>query len=114
MPPTPKIPVPPRNLAARQVGERVLLRWSVSRRHTDGSRSQDWPGLEVHRAFLADTTRLEADFAAQARVAYVIPTQLVDIYLDNEVVVFPDALSPGVLQQQAGRYAVYGVKAVNP
>lgn len=113
VPPTPKIPVPPRGLVARQVGERVLLRWTLSRLHTDGSRLEGWPRLEVYRAFLPETTRLKEDFAKQARVAYVIPEQVVDTYVHNEIVVFPDPLPAAVLKKQAGRFVVYGVKAVN-
>ncbi|MFQ5664620.1 MAG: fibronectin type III domain-containing protein [Terriglobia bacterium] len=114
MPPTPKIPLPPRDLVARQVGERVLLRWTLSRLHTDGTRMAGWPRLEIHRAFLPDTTREKQAFAAAAQVAYVIPEQVVESFLHGTIVVFPDVLGAAVLREQASRYAIYAIKAVNP
>lgn len=113
VPPTVKIPVAPTGLVANQVGERVLLRWTVERQHTDGTRMEHWPRLEVYRAFLADATKLQETFVAEARVAYVLPEPLVESFLRNGIVVFPDALGAGRLKEQAGRTAVYGVKAVN-
>ncbi|MFQ5696002.1 MAG: fibronectin type III domain-containing protein, partial [Terriglobia bacterium] len=56
---------------------------------------------------------LKETFGAEARVAYVIPERVVDSFRRNEIVVFPDALGPDVLKEQAGRTAVYGVKALN-
>lgn len=114
VPPTPKIPAAPQDLVARQVGERVVLRWTLPRLYTDGTRAEAWPRLEVYRAFVSDPVPSPDAFAAQAQVAYTIPEQLVDTFLHNEVVVFPDVLGAATLREQAGRTAVYGVKAVNP
>ena len=113
VPPTAKIPVPPTGLEARQVGERVVLRWTLQQQNTDGTRREGWPRAVVYRAFLADRTRLRERFEAQATVAYELPEQVVELFLRNDIVVFPDVLSPQVLKEQAGRLAVYGVKAVN-
>lgn len=114
VPPTAKIPRPPTELAAQQVGERVLLRWTLPLLNTDGTRLEGRPRLEVFRAFLSDTTDLEARFAAEAHAAYVIPERVVESFLRNDIVVFPDVLGAALLEQQAGRTAVYGVKALNP
>lgn len=114
VPPTPKIPVPPQDLVARQVGERVVLRWTLPRLYTDGTRQEGWPRLEVYRAFVSDTISSPEAFATQARVAYTIPEQVVDTFLHNEVIVFPDVLGAATLREQTGRTAVYAVKAVNP
>lgn len=114
VPPTAKIPVPPRELAASQVGERVLLRWTVDQLYTDGTRSPTWPRMEIHRVFLADATDLKQKFPAEARVVYVLPAPVVESFRRNDIVVFPDVLTPEVLREQAGRTAVYAIKAVNP
>jgi len=113
VPPTAKIPVAPTGLAAQQVGERVVLRWTVQRLTTDGARLPGWPRLEIHRAFLADTADLKEKFAAEARVAYVLPERVVESFLRNDIVVFPDVLGGEALREQAGRTVVYGVRAVN-
>ncbi|MFQ5776964.1 MAG: fibronectin type III domain-containing protein [Terriglobia bacterium] len=113
MPPTPKIPQPATGLVARQVGERVLLRWTLPRLHTDGTRLEGPPRLEVHRAFLPAPPAGEEEFEAAAQVAYVIPTQLVPTFLRNEIVVFPDLLGAETLRREAGGQAVYGIKTLN-
>lgn len=113
VPPTPKIPQPATGLVARQVGERVLLRWTLPRLHTDGTRLEGSPHLEVHRAFLADPPAGEEEFEAAAQVAYVIPEQLVPTFLRNEIVVFPDRLGAETLRREAGREAVYAIKTVS-
>lgn len=90
-----------------------MLRWTLQRLHTDGTRLEGWPRLEVYRVFLLDTADLKERFRAEARVAYVIPERVVESFTRNEIVVFPDALGAAVLAEQAGRTSVYGVKAVN-
>lgn len=113
VPPTAKIPVAPLNLEAQQSGEQVLLRWQTPRLHTDGSRIEGWPRLEVHRAFLSEARPTTQAFADESRVAYTIPEGVVDTFLEGEAVVFPDVLGPERLLEQAGQFAVYAVKAVN-
>lgn len=113
VPPTVKVPAVPKELTASQVGERVVLRWTPPRLNTDGTGIEGWPRLEVHRAFLSDPAQPEERFAEQARIAYTIPEQVVDTFLHDGVMVFPDVVGATVLKQEAGRMAVYGVKAVN-
>ena len=112
VPPTAKIPVVPTGLAANQVGERVVLRWTVGRLYTDGTRMEGWPRLEIYRAFLAEAPD-EEKFAAAAKVVYVLPERVVESFRRNDIVIFPDPLGAAALGQQAGRTAVYAVKAVN-
>jgi hypothetical protein len=113
VPPTPKIPEAARDLVAQQVGERVLLRWTLPRLHTDGTRLDGPPKMEVLRAFVADGAPSEEGFIAQARVAYALPPQVVKSFLHTDIVAFPDLLGANVLREQAGRTAVYAIRAVN-
>lgn len=113
VPPVARIPAVPRDLAAQQVGERVLLRWTLPRLYTDGARMDAYPRVEVHRAFLGEGTDPEVAFAGAAQVVYTIPGQVVDTFLHDGVVVFPDVVAPAVLKEQAGRRAAYAVQAVN-
>lgn len=113
VPPTPKIPAPAQDLVGRQSGERVVLRWTLPRLHTDGSRLPGPPRMDIHRAFLLEASPAPEVFAAAARVAYTLPETVVESFLHNGIVVFPDVLGASVLQEQSGRYAVYAVRAVN-
>jgi len=113
VPPTAKIPQPPRDLVARQSGERVVLRWTLPRLHTDGSRLPGPPRLEIHRAFLNDPQPAPETFAAAARLAFALPGSVVAGFLHNDIVVFPDVLGAAMLGEQAGKYAVYGVRAMS-
>jgi len=113
VPPTPKIPQAPTDLVARQSGERVVLRWTLPRLHTDGTRLPGPPRLEVHRAFLDDAQPPLEAFAVAARLAFALPGSVVGSFLHNDIVVFPDVLGASLLGEQAGQFAVYGVKAVN-
>ncbi|MGH9778373.1 MAG: fibronectin type III domain-containing protein [Candidatus Acidiferrales bacterium] len=113
MPPTVKIPEAPTELTARQAGERVLLRWTLPRLHTDGTRLDGPPKMEVLRAFVADAVPDEDTFSTQAKVAYALPPQVVKSFLHTDIVAFPDVLGPSLLREQAGRTAVYAVRAVN-
>ena len=113
VPPTLKIPEPARDLTARQAGERVLLRWTLPRLHTDGTRLDGPPKMEVLRAFVANGVPNEDTFAAEAKVAYALPPQVVKSFLHTDIVAFPDVLGPSLLREQAGRTAVYAIRAVN-
>lgn len=113
VPPTLKLPEPARDLTARQAGERVLLRWTLPRLHSDGTRLDGPPKMEVLRAFVADAVPDEDTFSAQAKVAYALPPQVVKSFLHTDIVAFPDVLGPNLLREQAGRTAVYAVRAVN-
>lgn len=90
-----------------------MLRWTLPQLYTDGARLESLPRLEVYRAFFADAAVPEETFAKEARVAYVIPEQLVDTFLHGEIVVFLDVLGPAALREQAGRTAAYAVRATN-
>jgi hypothetical protein len=113
VPPTAKIPQPPRDLVVRQSGERVVLRCTLPRLHTDGSRLPGPPRLEIYRAFLNTAAPDAEGYAAAARLAYTLPAAVVGGFLHNDIVVFPDVLGASALAEQSGEYAVYGIKAVN-
>lgn len=113
MPPTPKIPAPPRDLVAEQRGERVRLRWSLPMLHTDGTRLRKGQQAEVFRWFTDNLEDLPERFAREARAAQRIPEDVLAGFVAEGVVEFVDRLGPERLAEQAGRYAVYGVRALN-
>jgi predicted small lipoprotein YifL len=113
VPPTAKIPEAPSDLVARQAGERMLLRWTLPQRHTDGTRLDGPPKMEVLRAFVAADMPDEEAFLTEARVAYALPPTVVKSFLHTDIVAFPDLLGPNLLREHSGRTAVYAVRAVN-
>jgi len=113
VPPIPKIPQVPSGLTARQVGERVQLRWTLPRLNTDGTRLEGPPKIEVLRTFVSGALPSPERFAAEAKVVYSLPGQVVSSFVQQDIVAFPDVLNPGLLREQSGRLAVYAVRATN-
>lgn len=113
VPPTPKIPQAPTALTARQVGERVQLRWTLPRLNTDGTRLDGPPKIEILRTFVAGGLPSAEAFAAEAKVVYSLPEQVVSSFLSGDIVAFPDVMNPGLLREQSGRMAVFAVRATN-
>ena len=113
MPPIPKIPQAPSGLTARQVGERVQLRWTLPRLNTDGTRLEGPPKIEILRAFVTGGLPSPDAFAAEAKVVYSLPRQVVSSFLQGDIVAIPDVLNPGLLREQSGRTAVYAVRATS-
>lgn len=113
VPPTPKIPTPPRDLVAEQQGERIRLRWSLSLLNTDGTRIRHGQRAGVFRWFTDSLDGIAERFAAEAGSAYVIPEDVLERFVRDGQVEFTDPLGPRRLADQAGRYAVYGVKVMN-
>ncbi|HXE76549.1 MAG TPA: hypothetical protein VNN18_13070 [Candidatus Xenobia bacterium] len=113
VPPIPKIPQVPSGLTARQVGERVQLRWTLPRLNTDGTRLPGPPKMEILRAFVAGALPSPESFAGEAKVVYSLPGQVVSSFVQQDIVAFPDVLNAGLLREQSGRLAVYAVRATN-
>ncbi len=113
VPPIAKVPQAPSGLTARQVGERVQLRWTLPRLHTDGTRLDGPPKIEVLRTFVTSGLPSPEAFAAEANVVYSLPGQVVSSFLQGDIVAFPDVLNAGLLREQSGRMAVYAVRAAN-
>jgi len=99
---------------AEQRGEGVVLRWSLPVLNTDGTRIDKPQRVEVFRWFTDNLERVEENFVTQVQPAYLIPERLLATFVREARVEFTDPLGPEVLRQQAGRYAVYAVKALNP
>lgn len=113
VPPTPKIPIPPNDLASEQRGEQVVLRWTLPLLHTDGTRITSGQRVEIYRWFTESLENLRERFASEARLLYVVPEDSLEIFARDGGIEFVDPLRPRQLAQQAGRYAVYGIKALN-
>lgn len=110
VPPTPKIPQPVADLAARQEGETVRLSWTLPQLHTDGTRLDGFPSLEIHRAFVDSAA---GSFEQRAQLAYVLPPAMVETLRAGNRVLFTDPLGPDALNAPEGRLVAYAIKAKN-
>lgn len=113
VPPTPKIPGPPQDLVAEQRGEQVVLRWTLPALHTDGTRAARGQRVEIYRWFTDSPANLNERFGTEAQIVYVVPEDVLGQFLQEDRVEFADPMGGRQLKEQAGRTAVYGVKALN-
>jgi hypothetical protein len=113
VPPTAKIPAPPQDLVVEQRGEQVMLRWTLPALHTDGTRAARGQRVEIYRWFTDSPANLSERFGTEAQIVYVVPEDVLGQFLQGDRVEFADPLGAWQLKEQAGRTAVYGVKALN-
>ncbi|MGH9863029.1 MAG: fibronectin type III domain-containing protein [Candidatus Acidiferrales bacterium] len=113
VPPTPKIPVPASDLAATQTGERILLRWTLPRLNTDGTRLPEPPKHEVYCAFFEEANPSPESFASSAELVQALSPESIQVGLQDSTVVFEDVLGADALRKNAGRFGVCGVKALS-
>ena len=104
------------DLTAKQSGGKVLLRFTLPRRTTGGSRLQTRPTLEILRAVLPSEENaedLETVFSEHAATLFVLPPEAQESFLAGDTFVFPVTEDPGTQETQAGRTAYYAVRALN-
>ncbi len=98
---------------AEQHGEQVVLRWTLPALHTDGTRVTGSQQIEIHRWFAGSSENLSERFGVEAQLIYVIPADVASRFEREGKIEFADPLGPRRLAEQAGRYAVYGIKVLN-
>src|ERR1700726_469248 len=106
--PSPRRPIIPASitdLAAHQVGNAVVLTFSVPRQSTGHESLAEPPTIDVYRAALFPGAA--ADRKTPWRLVYTIPSEQVDTYINGEVVEFRDPLAPGDAGQTAGSSLTY-------
>lgn len=91
----------------------MVLRWSLPVLNSDGTRITGRQRAQVFRWFTDSLGQLPERFAAEARSAHQIPEDVLASVAPDGMVEFVDLLGPQRLAEHAGRYAVYGVKALN-
>jgi fibronectin type 3 domain-containing protein len=102
-------------LTARQSGGKVLLRFTLPRRTTGGSRLETRPTLEILRAVLhsEETAEdLETVFSERAETLFVLPPEAQESFLERDTITFPLTVEPNAGATQAGG-AYYAVRALS-
>jgi hypothetical protein len=106
-PPSPPIPVAVTDLKASQLGDAVLLTFTLPRKSTLGLRLTEMPTLEVWRGALRpDGTPDPRSF----HLADTIPGPILSGYVQDGKVSYPDPVQPDELRARSGETALYRVR----
>jgi hypothetical protein len=106
-PPSPPIPVAVTDLKARQLGDAVLLTFTLPTKNTLGLRLTETPTLEIWRGGLRpDGTPDPRSF----HLATTVPAAILASYIDEGKVAYPDPVQPDELRARAGATSVYRVR----
>jgi hypothetical protein len=107
LPPSPPIPVAVKDLAARQVGDAVLLTFTLPGKSTLGDRLTEVPTVEVWRGGLRPDG---APDPKSFHLADTVPGSLINSYAQEGKIQFPDAIQPEEIRSRTGETAVYHVR----
>ncbi len=106
-PPSPPIPVPVSDLKASQLGDAVLLTFTLPKKSTLGLRLTEIPTLEVWRGGLRpDGTPNPRSF----HLVDTVPGPILNSYLQEGKVSFPDPVQAEELRARTGETALYRVR----
>jgi len=107
VPPSPPVPAAITDLAARQLGDGVLLSFTLPTNSVSGSRLPEQPAVEILRGIIRrDGTPDPKSF----RAVDIVPSKLVTTYVTQKRMEFIDALSPKDPQTSSGTTLVYRVR----
>lgn len=107
VPPSPPIPTAIKDLTAKQLGDGVLLSFTLPNKSTLGERLTQTPTMEVFRG------RLQPDGAPDMksfRQVDVVPAAVLTGYVKQGAVEFVDAVSPEEIGKNPGELVVYSVR----
>jgi hypothetical protein len=106
-PPSPPIPIAVTDLAGQQIGDAVLLTFTLPVKSTLGLRLNQVPTLEIWRGQRRpDGTTDPRSF----RLVDTVPAAILQTYLQDGKVSFPDPLQPDELRANTGETALYRVR----
>lgn len=106
-PPSPPIPDAVTDLKARQLGDAVLLTFTLPRKSTLGLRLTDTPTLEVWRGSLRPDGTVDPH---SFQLLDTVPGSILSSYVQDGKVSFPDPLQPEELRDRAGETGLYRVR----
>ena len=104
----PIVPVAIADLAVRQYGAAFALTFTLPARSMDREPLAEHPTIEIYRALLPPGGAPDKQTAW--RLAYTIPSEQVDPYLNTGRIEFRDLLTPDDFSRPAGSLAAYKVQ----
>ncbi len=119
--PTPRhavVPVPVSDLSARQVGDAVILTFTLPVTSTDLQPLEEMPSVEIYRntpegaanAPKAKAPKPKTKSGSTARLADTLPSETVGQYEKNGRIEFPDKLDASELAKESGTDLIYTVR----
>jgi len=114
--PTPRhaiVPVPVNDLSARQIGDTVILTFTLPALSTDQQPLADTPSVEVYRTTPQEQVsnpKAGKKNSSTARPADAIPSETIGQYQKNGRIEFPDKLDPSDLTSGSGGDLIYTVR----
>jgi hypothetical protein len=109
VPPRPVVPEGVTDLAARQLGDAIVLTFTLPKNSTERQPLAESPAIEIFRALESPGGTTAPQDEPRALV-YTVPPSLVDTYLAGGQVQFADPLKPKTVAAYAGGQAVYTVR----
>lgn len=110
--PQPRRPIVPAavtDLAAHQLGDAVVLTFTLPKNTVERRPLAEPPAVEIYRSLLPGGAET-GTARVPSRLVYTIPSALVETYVTDGRVRFEDPLKPEELAQSAGREVVYMVR----
>jgi hypothetical protein len=107
VPPSPPIPNPVTDLKAHQIGDGVLLTFTLPSKSTLGERLTQTPTMEVFRGSLKPDGEPDA---RSFRLVDTVPGSLLSTYAQGDQVSFPERFSAEETSEHPGETAIYRVR----
>jgi hypothetical protein len=107
------VPVPVSDLSARQVGDTVILNFTLPSTSTDQQPLADMPSVEIYRSTpqsVATASKAAGKNKNPERLADTIPAETVGQYEKNGHIEFPDKLDASELSNDGGTDLNYTVR----
>jgi len=106
----PNVPRTIADLSAKQVGDSIVLSFTLPKNTVQGRPLSKTPAIEIYRAFTSAAATSANSASEQPRLMTTIPSQMVVHYQKAEHVEFPDILTPVDFTAHTGGDAVYMVR----
>ncbi len=108
VPPSPPIPVAITDLTAHQLGDGVMLDFTVPGKSVSGEKLQDVPTMEILRGLLSADGTVDAK---SFRVVDTVPGTMLVAYVEKGKAHFLDPIAPEEIRAHAGATVIYRVRA---
>jgi hypothetical protein len=106
-PPRQPVPTAVTDLSARQLGDGVLLSFTLPKKAVDGLALTEPPSVEIYRGSATPGGKPSAN---SPRLVFTIPPAMLENYTTAGRIEFRDPLPPEVLSKAAGEAVIYDVR----
>ncbi len=108
VPPSPPIPVTISDLSARQMGDAVMLTFTLPTKSVLGDKLPEVPTMEILRGSLSPDGKADDK---SFHIVDTVPGAILKSYLEKGKVRFPEPVAPAEIRAVAGSTVIYRVRA---